>query len=122
PVGYSQVENRSGSMQSMNLNLYDIDYDFMQQYGLKLDAGRGFSTAFPSDSTKAFIINETAVKDLGYAHPQDAIGKRFSQWGRTGQIIGVVKDFHFQSLQQDIKEMDLRINTKNIGVFTLKIR
>jgi putative ABC transport system permease protein len=122
PVGYSQVENSSGSMQSMNLNLYDIDFDFIKQYGLKLVAGRDFSTAFPSDSTKGFIINETAAKDLGYLRPDLAIGKRFSQWGRTGQIIGVVKDFHFQSLQQDIKEMDLRINPHNINVFTVKVK
>jgi putative ABC transport system permease protein len=122
PVGYSQVENHSGSMQSMNLNLYDIDYDFIQQYGLKLLAGRGFSTAFTSDSTKAFVINETAAKSLGYLRPDEAIGKRFSQWGRTGQIVGVVKDFHFQSLQENIKEMDLRINPHNINVFTVKIK
>jgi putative ABC transport system permease protein len=122
PVGYSQVENHSGSMQSMNLNLYDIDYDFIPQYGLKLVAGRAFSTAFTSDSTKAFIINETAAKSLGYLRPDEAIGKRFSQWGRTGQIVGVVKDFHFESLQQNIKEMDLRINPRNINVFTVKIK
>jgi len=121
-VGYSQVENSSGSMQSINLNLYDIDFDFMQQYGLKLAAGRGFSTAFPGDSTKSFVINETAAKELGYKRPDQAVGKRFSQWGRTGQIVGVVKDFHFQSLQQDVKEMDLRINPHNINVFTVKIK
>jgi len=122
PVGYSQVENHFGSMQSMNLNLYDVDYDFIPQYGLKLVAGRGFSTAFVSGSTKGFVINETAAKDLGYLRPDEAIGKRFNQWGRTGQIIGVVKDFHFQSLQQNIKEMDLRINPQNINVFTVKIK
>lgn len=122
PVGYSQAENRQGSMQSLNMNLYDIDYDFIKQYGLQMVAGRAFSTAFPSDSTKAFIINETASRELGYVHPQDAIGRNFQQWGRQGQIIGVVKDFHFQSLQQDVKEMDLRINPKNINVFTVKIK
>jgi putative ABC transport system permease protein len=121
-VGYSQVENRSGSMQSMNLNMYDIDYDFIRQYGLQLVAGRAFSTAFPPDSTKSFIINETAAKDLGYVHPVDAISKKMTQWGRSGQIIGVIKDFHFQSLAQDIKEMDLRINPRNMNVFTVKIK
>ncbi len=122
PVGYSQVENHSGSMQSMNLNLYDIDFEFIKQYGIKVVAGRDFSVAFPSDSTKGFIINETAAHDLGYVQPDQAIGKRFSQWGRVGQIIGVVKDFHFKSLQENIKEMDLRINPHDINVFTVKIK
>ncbi len=40
------------------------------------------------------IINESAVKMLGYHSPNEAIGRNFDQWGRKGQIIGVVKDFH----------------------------
>jgi putative ABC transport system permease protein len=122
PVGYAQVENRSGSLQAMNLNMYDVDYDFISQYGLQVLAGRTFSTDFPTDSTKAFLVNETAAKDLGYVHPADAVGKTLNQWGRQGKIIGVIKDFHFQSLQQDIKEMDIRINPHNINVFTVKIK
>jgi putative ABC transport system permease protein len=106
----------------MNLNLYDVDFDFIPQYGLKLVAGRVFSTAFPTDSTKSFVVNETAVKELGYASPKDAIGRRFNQWGRTGQIIGVIKDFHFKSLQNDIKPLDLRIDTRYDNVFTVKIK
>lgn len=121
-VAYSEVESRSGSMMPMNMNLYDVDYDFVQQYGLQLLAGRAFSTAFPTDSTKAFIINQAALKQLGYASPGEAIGKRFNQWGRSGQIIGVVKDFHFESLQQNIKPLNLRINLKDINVFTVEIK
>jgi putative ABC transport system permease protein len=121
-VAYSEVESRQGSMLPMNLNLYDVDYDFISQYGIKIVAGRAFSTAFATDSTKSFIINETAVKNLGYASAKDAIGKNFSQWGRKGQIIGVVQDFHYQSLQQNVKPLNLRINPHNINVFTVKIK
>jgi len=122
PVAYSEAETRSGSMMPINMNMYDVDYDFIPQYGIKIVAGRAFSPAFATDSTKAFIINETTVKSLGYASPKDAIGKRFTQWGRSGQIIGVLQDFHFESLKQNVKPLNLRINPKNIGVFTLTIK
>jgi len=121
PVAYSQIENRAGSLQALNLNLYEVDYDFIPQYGMQIIAGRAFSTDYPTDSTKAFVINEAAVKQLGYLAPKDAIGKHFMQWGRDGKIVGVIKDFNFESLQQTIKPLDLRINPKNTSVFTLKI-
>ncbi len=121
-VAYTEAESRSGKMLPMNLNLYGVDYDFISQYGMKMVAGRAFSTAFATDSTKAIILNETAVKNMGYSSPNDAIGKKFTQWGRKGQIIGVVKDFHFQSLQTDVKPLNFRIDPGSIGVFTLKIK
>ncbi len=122
PVAYTEAETRSGALMPINMNMYDVDFDFIPQYGMKIIAGRAFSNAFATDSTKAFIINETTVKDLGYASAKDAVGKRFNQWGRTGQIVGVIQDFHFESLKENVKPLNLRINPKNIGVFTLTIK
>lgn len=121
PMAYSQVEGKSGALQEMNVNLYDVDYDFIPQYGLQIIAGRTFSTDFPTDSSKSLIINEAALKLLGYSAPNQVIGKRFSQWGRQGTVIGVVKDFHYESLHETIKPLSFRINPKNTGVFTLNI-
>jgi putative ABC transport system permease protein len=121
PMAYTQAEGKSGALQELNVNLYDVDYDFIQQYGIQVIAGRAFSTAFATDSTKSLVINEATVKNLGYASANDAIGKKFMQWGRMGKIIGVVKDFHYESLQQTIKPLSMRINPKGIGVFTLKV-
>lgn len=109
PQAYSKVENSSGEMQAGNLDVYRVDFDFMQQYGLKIVAGRGFSRQFGTDSTQSLVINEAAAKVLGYHSPQDAVGKRFDQWGRQGTIIGVVGDFHFKSLQENIKPLTFRI-------------
>ena len=72
-------------------------------------AGRPFSREFGTDTTQAMVLNEAAVKMFGYSSPEQAIGKRFKQWGREGKIIGVVKDFHFRSLQQPIKPLSMRI-------------
>jgi putative ABC transport system permease protein len=118
---HSELENRQGTMQPMNINMYNIDYDFIKLFGMKVIAGRAFSTDFATDSTKSIIINEATVKNLGYASPNDAIGKKFSQWGRDGKIVGVVKDFHYRSLQQNVEPLNMRINPSQAGIFTLKI-
>jgi putative ABC transport system permease protein len=121
PVAYTQAENAKGTLQDVNINMYDVDYDFIHQYGMQMAAGRTFSTDFGTDTTQSFIINEAAATELGYTLPKNAVGKRFLQWGRKGTIIGVVKDFHYTGLQQNVKSLNFRINPNNFGVFTLKI-
>jgi putative ABC transport system permease protein len=104
-----QIENGRGEMQSVNSAFYMVDYDYISQMHMKIVAGRDFSRAFGTDSTHAMIINETAVNQLGYTAPEKAIGKRFSQFNRTGVIIGVVKDFHLRSLQDPIKPVTMQV-------------
>jgi len=118
---HSEFENRQGAMQPLNINMYDVDYDFIPEYGMKIIAGRTFSKDYGTDTTKATVINEATVKILGYASPKDAIGKKFSQWGRDGQIIGVVKNFHYRSLQENVEPLNMRVNPSNARIFTLKI-
>jgi putative ABC transport system permease protein len=60
------------------------------------------------------VINERAVKLFGYSSPQEAVGRKFKQWGREGKIIGVVKDFHFKSLQEEIKPLSMRIEPEDV--------
>ncbi|HEY6902624.1 MAG TPA: ABC transporter permease, partial [Puia sp.] len=95
---YSVVQNQKGDMQIANLDLYFVDFDYLKQYKMKIIAGRAFSRDFGADTTHSMILNESAVKMFGYHTPQEAIGRKFSQWGREGQIVGVVKDFHYRSL------------------------
>jgi putative ABC transport system permease protein len=104
---YIQVESKKGEMQTANLDMYLADFDFVPQYGMKLVAGRSFSPDFGTDSSKAMILNESAVRTFGYTSPQEAIGKRFSRASTAGTIIGVVKDFHFRSLQEQIKPLGI---------------
>lgn len=106
---YTKMENVNGEMQESNMDLYFVDFDYIDQYKMKLVAGRAFSLDMPTDSTQAMVINEATAKVLGYSTPQQAIGRRFSQWGREGKIIGVLKDFHVRSLQQEIKPLTMRI-------------
>jgi putative ABC transport system permease protein len=118
---YSEIQNKQGEMQVANLDLYSVDYDFLKEYDIKVLAGRGFSRDFGTDTTKAMVINEKAAKLFGYATPAEAIGRSYRQWGREGVIIGVVKDFHFRSLQEDIKPLTMRIEPHDCEVISLKI-
>ena len=78
-----------------------VDYDFIPTYGISLAAGRNFSREYGTD-TSNFIINESAVKAVGWKDARQAVGKDFKYGQFTGHIVGVVKDFHFESLHQAI--------------------
>ncbi len=121
PGAYSQIENVKGDMQIANLDLYFVDFDYIGQFQIQMIAGRGFSKDFGTDTTQAMVLNEAAVKMFGYKNPKDAIGKKFSQWGREGKIIGVMKDFHFRSLQQDIKPLSMRIEPGGCNLVAVKL-
>jgi putative ABC transport system permease protein len=104
-----------GLSQNMGMAMQTVwtDFNFIETMQLELAAGRSFSHEFGSDGSAAFIINESAVKKIGWTN-ETAIGKRFGssdidnwetgQWQeRDGHIIGVLKDFHFESMHHEIK-------------------
>ena len=95
--------------QLQTMNTLIVDYDFIHTYKLKVVAGRGFSKDFGNDSS-VFILNETAVRELGWGNPENAIGKKFD-WGlgKQGVIAGVVKDFHFKALNEKIIPLVMHI-------------
>lgn len=121
PGAYSEIENTKGDLQIANLDLYFVDFDYINNYKIKMVAGRGFSRGFATDTTQAMVMNEAAVKMFGYPSPEQAIGKRFKQWGREGKIIGVMKDFHFRSLQQPIKPLSMRIEPGGSNLLSVNI-
>ncbi|MCX6162838.1 MAG: ABC transporter permease, partial [Ignavibacteriae bacterium] len=89
---------RVGTEDNKNYQIIGIDYDFVNVFNLKFAAGRNFSKEFPSDST-ALILNETAVKWLGFKSPEDAIGQQVLYWGKIFTVAGVLKDYRQQSLK-----------------------
>lgn len=121
PGAYSEIENTNGDLQIANLDLYFVDFDYLDLYDIKVMAGRGFSRDFATDSTQAMIMNEAAVKLFGYSTPNEAIGKRFKQWGREGQIVGVVKDFHYRGLQDKIAPLTMRIEPGSWNLVSAKV-
>jgi putative ABC transport system permease protein len=75
-----------------------------------LAAGREFSNPHVTDTTGDFMVNETAVKVFGWKSPEQAIGKNMD-WGlgKKGKVIGVVKDFNFTSLHDEIKPLVIHV-------------
>jgi putative ABC transport system permease protein len=118
---YSIIQNAKGEQQVCSPDLFFVDFDYIPQYQLKLLAGRAFSRAFGSDTTQAMILNEAGYRMLGYHKPQDAIGRDFSQWGRKGKIIGVIRDFHYEGLQQVIRPLSLRIEPGGCDQISVKV-
>ncbi len=80
-----------------------VDYDYIETFEIPLVEGRSFSKKYTTDPETAFIVNEEAVRRMGLEKP--AVGKRFGFWGIDGQIIGVMKDAHFQSLHYKIEPL-----------------
>ncbi|MGE5352737.1 MAG: ABC transporter permease [Acidobacteriota bacterium] len=85
------------------------DYNFIPTYGLKIISGRNFSKEYPSDNDEAFIVNEAMVKAMKVDNP---LGLKVQFYGKTGTIIGVVKDFHFWTLHEKIEPVVLLINIR----------
>jgi len=103
-----QIEKDSG-MVELATSFSVVDHEFIDVMQIKIVKGRNFDRSVTSDLTKAFIVNEAAVKAYGWG--DNAIGKRIrfglnpatGQAQRDGVVIGVVKDFHFTSIHNPIE-------------------
>jgi len=112
-------------------NLFIVDHDYVKTMGLQLVAGRDFSKAYATDVDEAFIVNETAVKELGFGTPQKALGKdlAWDKWVpdslhpvKRGKVIGVVKDFHYKSLHEKVSTAVLQIYPPVLSKFAVKVK
>ncbi|HEY5825270.1 MAG TPA: ABC transporter permease [Cyclobacteriaceae bacterium] len=98
---------KDGALVKTGVTLKSIaaDHDFFSTYGIEMAAGRVFSKDIPSDDSLAYIINEAAARAIGWKTNEDGIDKDFKYGGIQGKLIGVVKDFHFESLHQKVVPM-----------------
>lgn len=87
-----------------------IDVDYFKTFGMEITEGRSFSKEFPTDATEAIMVNEEAVKAMGMEFP---IGKRLSIQDENFRIIGIVKNYHFRSLRQEIDPLILIHSPEN---------
>jgi ABC-type antimicrobial peptide transport system permease subunit len=94
-----------------------VGYDFIKVLHLTLKGGRDFSREFGTDSV-GYLINESALKLIGY---KDPIGKPLTFWGKKGTIIGVLKDFHFNSLHEPINPLIVSLG-ENIHFGSMLVR
>ena len=98
-----------------NYQIVGIDYDFVDVFGLQFAAGRNFSKDFPADKD-ALILNETAVQWMGFTDPKSAVGQDVNYWGEIRPIIGVLKNYHQQSLKEAFEPHIFRFVPTGRGV------
>jgi len=117
-AGDEIIVPRNGEHLKMPATQLIVDYDYIKTLGLQLVAGRDFSKDIQGDKDHSFIINETAVRLMGFVSADKALGKplEWNVWGatnpdslKTGQIIGVVKDFNYKSLYDKVETTVLQI-------------
>ncbi|HLG38330.1 MAG TPA: FtsX-like permease family protein, partial [Chitinophagaceae bacterium] len=130
--------NVKGSEKEIQLNFSNVGYDYTDVLGIQMKEGHGFSNKFPGDTLMnngtpngpleqnigGIIINETAVKEFGLGSP--AIGKQFL-WRNNGDtayyvsVVGIMKDFNFTSLKNEIKPFGLICRPRNGSNLTVKL-
>jgi putative ABC transport system permease protein len=117
--GAKRYEGNSSVALDFRLAVVQVDNDFIDTYKFELAAGRKFSKEFSTDESSSYILNEFAAKRLGWS-PEEAIGKPLF-YGRTpGTVVGVLKDFNFESLHNEVTPV-IFVNTKTNG-YNLSIR
>jgi putative ABC transport system permease protein len=110
----------------VGLQNWNVDIDYVKTLGMKIKAGRDFSAEFPSDSL-AVILNETAVKQFKLG--EDPLGKKITTFNgnkpdgtadptqlKSWTVIGVLEDFHFESLKQHISALGLMLGKNQGGI------
>jgi len=95
-----------------------VDYDFFETMGIKLAEGRSFSREFSTDRESAYIINEELVKVMGV---DSAVNMRFGFGNTDGQVIGVVKNYHFLSLKRNIEPLVITLNPDSINYVMIRL-
>jgi len=110
-------EEQTEGQNILTTRLY-VDYDFLEFYSIECVKGRNFMRERGTDANEGFIINETAAHLMGMEEP---IGKRFGFANKEGFVIGVVKDFHFESLHNTIRPLAIEINPWGHRYISIKI-
>jgi putative ABC transport system permease protein len=106
------------------MNYMYVDHDFIAQYRIEVIAGSGFETQNADDLQGGYIINQTAMEQLGFSSPGEALGKQLvgSFDAKEMEIIGVVRDFHYWGLQSEVEPLVLRYQPTMFRNVTLAIR
>ena len=106
-----QIINAEGMAEEEKMLMWEwrSEEDILDAYGVKLISGRSFSRNRENSEEREYIINETAMKLIGW-NSENAIGKRITMGDRKGVCIGVVEDFHFNSLKNEVEPMTFVID------------
>lgn len=119
PIWSTETLDWEGKDPNLRFNLYmiSVDHEFADTFRIEMAEGRFYSREFENDD-KNFILNETAIQDMGLASP---LGKEFQIHGTRGRIIGIVKDFHFRPLHREVQPLALILQRDWHNFMAIKI-
>jgi ABC-type antimicrobial peptide transport system permease subunit len=103
--------------QTVDFEILGVGYDLIDMLGINVLEGRQFSREFGSEESK-LIFNQAAIKAMGITDP---VGKIVNLWGEDRQIIGVVDNFHFESLYEDVKPFFFRFSEGRVHEILVKL-
>jgi predicted permease len=106
-AGYGDVHWEGKTNQQVKMVMMSVDYDYLDTFGLTMAQGRFFSKRYSTDASDAYVVNQAAVRAM---EMDDPIGKELKVWDLSKRIIGVVQDYHFESLHNEIIPMAMRID------------
>jgi putative ABC transport system permease protein len=105
----------------IDLKSISTDTEFFDTYGIRIALGRNFSKEIVTDDSLAFIINKAAAKEIGWKNPEEYLNREFQYGDVKGTLVGIVEDFHFESLHEQIRPMVFRQRNDNYNVLSVKI-
>jgi len=111
--------DEQGEERELELSYTFVDFDFFNVYDIGILEGRTFSEDFSLDKVQAVVINETAARDLGWEEP---VGRKLYAQGKEWTVIGVTRDFHFESLHREIDPLVFMYHgNRQIDYFSIKV-
>src|SRR5205814_4061336 len=119
--GGSETVDAQGNLLQVNTARLRVDTNYFNVYGIKLLAGTNFTQNASTDTIRQIILNETAVKKTGWKNNEAAIGKAFKMGDTKGVVVGVINDFHFNSLEHQIEPLAIYPLDNHFSRITLKI-
>ena len=119
--GGSETVDLNGKSLQVNTSRLRVDADYLDVYGIRLVAGENFGIYAATDSIRPVILNENAVRNFGWKEAEAAIGKPFKMGDQQGKVIGVVRDFHFSTLQHLISPLAIYPSGDRFSRITLKV-
>lgn len=120
-ISWTSAYRKGGSEQDYLLSIYQVDHDHLEAMGFTMAEGRFFSRDFPSDST-AIILNETAYQQMAFGKLEGATILSYQyDTPRPLTLIGVVKDFNFESLRNSVRPMGIILGGEPNGEMAIRL-
>ncbi len=117
-AGHGDVHWEGKTHQQVKMVMTSVDYDFLETFKLEMAEGRFFSKEYSTDVSEAYVVNQAAVQAM---EMEDPIGKELKVWDLSRRIIGVIKDYNFESLHNEVIPLALRVEPNEYAQACVRI-